>query len=176
MSATPPPSFVQKLFKYPSHLSNAFHTLLILIYVSWVSWLLFFLTIPWVIFQFGKQILSIIKDNPPEACPKVVLITGASAGIGQALAIKYIQEGAHTVYITGRSTKGLEETISKCNSQLAKTTKTVSNYKVIPLQLDVTDENTMRTKLQEINTATPIDLVIANAGISPEQQQNKSQE
>jgi FlaA1/EpsC-like NDP-sugar epimerase len=44
------------------------------------------------------------------ASDKVVFITGASQGIGQATAVAFAQAGAKAIYITARSEKGLRET------------------------------------------------------------------
>jgi NAD(P)-dependent dehydrogenase (short-subunit alcohol dehydrogenase family) len=48
-----------------------------------------------------------LKDS---AQGKVVFITGASRGIGQATAVAFAQAGAQAVYLTARSEKALEET------------------------------------------------------------------
>ena len=50
---------------------------------------------------------TILKGS---ASGKIVFITGASQGIGQATAIAFAQAGAKAVYITARSEKALEET------------------------------------------------------------------
>jgi NAD(P)-dependent dehydrogenase (short-subunit alcohol dehydrogenase family) len=47
------------------------------------------------------------------AAGKVIFLTGASQGIGQATAVAFAQAGAKAIYITARSEKGLEKTISK---------------------------------------------------------------
>lgn len=92
------------------------------------------------------------------------MITGGSAGIGQSLAVEYAKQGAKVIYITGRNKAGLEATIAKCNKERLRT-----DLRVIALELDVTKEDEMRQTLQKVNSETPIDVVIANAGISPEQ-------
>lgn len=48
-----------------------------------------------------------LKDS---ASGKVVFISGASRGIGQATAVAFAQAGAKAVYLTARSTSALEET------------------------------------------------------------------
>ncbi len=45
-----------------------------------------------------------MQDKP------VVLVTGASRGIGRAIAVKFAKEG-HAVALTGRSEEGLQETV-----------------------------------------------------------------
>ncbi len=44
------------------------------------------------------------------ASGKVVFVTGASRGIGQATAVAFAEAGARAVYLTARSRSGLEET------------------------------------------------------------------
>jgi NADPH:quinone reductase-like Zn-dependent oxidoreductase len=48
-----------------------------------------------------------LKDS---ASGKVVFVTGASQGIGQATAVAFARAGAAAVYITARSAQSLEKT------------------------------------------------------------------
>ena len=50
---------------------------------------------------------STLKDS---ATDKVIFITGASRGIGQATAIAFAEAGAKAIYLTARSEKALEKT------------------------------------------------------------------
>lgn len=86
---------------------------------------------------------------------KVVIITGASSGIGKALAEKYLKEG-WSVVIAARRTE-LLESISK----------QYQNNKVYPVQTDVSNEADCK-KLIEKSVAKfgRIDALINNAGIS----------
>jgi NAD(P)-dependent dehydrogenase (short-subunit alcohol dehydrogenase family) len=45
------------------------------------------------------------------ATDKVIFISGASRGIGQATAVAFAQAGAKAVYLTARTVEGLEETL-----------------------------------------------------------------
>ncbi len=86
----------------------------------------------------------------------VIVITGASGGLGRALALEYARPGA-VLGLTGRDAARLGETEAACRAKGAHTHATV---------LDVTDEAGMAQWLDGLDDAHPIDLVIANAGIS----------
>lgn len=88
--------------------------------------------------------------------PRHVLITGASSGIGAALAQEYAQSGRHLT-LAGRNADRLRETAASCRMKGAKVTEIV---------LDVTDRQAAATHLCAVDDAEPIDLIIANAGIS----------
>lgn len=88
--------------------------------------------------------------------PKTIIITGASSGLGAALARHYAASGI-TLHLQGRSAQRLEEVAQACR-KLGATAHT---------QLaDVTDESAMKNWLERADATSPIDLVIANAGIS----------
>lgn len=81
------------------------------------------------------------------------LITGASSGLGRALALALAAPGRHLL-LGGRDEPRLAETASLCRARGA-TTATAA--------IDVTDEPAMQGW---IAGAGPLDLVLANAGIS----------
>lgn len=88
--------------------------------------------------------------------PSTILITGASSGIGEALALAYAKAGV-TLILTGRNIDRLETVADQCRTLGAR---------VDTLCLDVTDRAGMEKHLDQIFEATPLDLVIANAGIA----------
>lgn len=92
------------------------------------------------------------------ASGKVIFITGASQGIGQATAVAFAQAGAKAVYITARSEKALEETkarVSHANPE------TLCTYRTC----DVTDEEQVKTSIQDcVARFGGIDVVDSNAG------------
>ena len=45
---------------------------------------------------------------------KVVIITGASSGIGQDTAVKFVEKGITKLCLNGRNTDGLEKTKQDC--------------------------------------------------------------
>jgi short-subunit dehydrogenase len=82
-----------------------------------------------------------------------IAITGASSGLGRALAIAYAHPGA-TLHLTGRDAARLAEVAATCRNLGAVVHETLA---------DVTDSAAMENW---IAGASPLDLVIANAGIS----------
>lgn len=87
---------------------------------------------------------------------KVILITGASSGIGRALAESYALPGV-TLLLTGRNKDRLAEAEAACVKRGA-TVKTTT--------ICVTDRLALEKQLLAWDDETPIGLVIANAGIS----------
>lgn len=88
--------------------------------------------------------------------PHSILITGASSGIGKALAHEYAAPGMHLV-LTGRNHARLEE-VKQCCIKLGASV----NAHVI----DVTDQAAMADLINQSDKDQPLDLIIANAGIS----------
>lgn len=90
---------------------------------------------------------------------KVVWITGASSGIGEALAIEFAEAGAKLI-LSARRKDALNAVKDKCNA--------AANSDVcLVLPLDVTDEASLPDKVQAAhNWGGQIDMLINNAGIS----------
>jgi len=88
---------------------------------------------------------------------KIALITGASEGIGLAIAQRFIIEGAEHVFITGRRQEMLDEAV-----------KTIGSENVTAVQGDVSnmaDLDNLYNVIQK--NKTRLDIIVANAGISP---------
>ncbi|NQV44182.1 MAG: SDR family NAD(P)-dependent oxidoreductase [Rhodospirillales bacterium] len=96
-----------------------------------------------------------MKGSHPHT-PTGILITGASSGIGAALAEAYAQAGT-VLFLSGRDLDRLERVAKKCRDRGAIVHTTV---------LDVTNAAAMRQWVQASDDDHPLDLVIANAGIS----------
>jgi len=87
---------------------------------------------------------------------KVVWITGASSGIGEALAYLYNEINCKII-ISARNVEALEKVKSNC--------KTPENCAIIPLDISKFNELTKKT-MEAIKMFGSIDILINNAGIS----------
>jgi len=88
--------------------------------------------------------------------PRHILITGASSGIGRALAESYASPDA-LLALCGRNDVRLKEVGAICRNLGAK---------VVTKAIDVLDRDALAEWITECDRNTPLDLVIANAGIS----------
>jgi len=87
--------------------------------------------------------------------PSHVLITGASSGIGAALARNYATRGIR-LSLGGRDLQRLQGVAAECRARGATVTTAA---------LDVTDRAGMRAWVHAEDDAAPLDLVIANGGM-----------
>ena len=94
--------------------------------------------------------------NQAREQPQHVLITGASSGIGAALAIEYAGPGVRLA-LFGRDEGRVREVAEACRAKGAL---------VAAILVDVTDAEAMTTAVILVDDAHPLDLVIANAGVS----------
>ncbi|WII70996.1 SDR family oxidoreductase [Bdellovibrio sp. 22V] len=85
---------------------------------------------------------------------KAALITGASSGIGAAIAIEYSKNG-YFVYLMGRDKERLQEVALKCRSGATL------------LSCDMTDEAALNKRLDEVLSMKVhrVEVVVNNAGI-----------
>jgi short-subunit dehydrogenase len=90
------------------------------------------------------------------ASPQRILITGASSGIGAALAVRYAEAGVDLLLV-GRDGARLRSVALQCSARGASV-----NY----VCADVRDADLLHQWILEQDRKKPIDLVIANAGIS----------
>jgi short-subunit dehydrogenase len=88
--------------------------------------------------------------------PKIICITGASSGLGAALALAYANNNA-ILYLTGRNTARLQAVATECINKGAT---------VHTATIDVTKRGIMKEWVDNIIKAHTPDLIIANAGIS----------
>ncbi|MGZ9108901.1 MAG: SDR family NAD(P)-dependent oxidoreductase [Micavibrio sp.] len=88
--------------------------------------------------------------------PRNILITGASSGIGEALAVHYAAPGIFLA-LSGRDADRLQTVVELCRQRGAAVEGKV---------LCVTDRDAMRAWVLNMDRVHPLDLVIANAGIS----------
>ena len=88
--------------------------------------------------------------------PRSILITGASNGIGAALATGYAAPGVFLA-LAGRNADRLEAVARQCRQRGAD---------VAVKTIEVVDRAAMAAWIEGVDDAHPLDLVIANAGIS----------
>ncbi len=86
---------------------------------------------------------------------RTILITGASSGIGRALALRYAQGGT-TLGLLGRSTDRLLAVAEDCRKR-GSTVRTGV--------IDVRDRTEMAKWIGAFDRDSPVDLVFANAGV-----------
>ena len=82
-------------------------------------------------------------DNNP-----VAVVTGATSGIGKAIAIELINQGYNTVAI-GRSHRVLEDM--------------QASFGVVPMAMDITDREALSAALEQLR----VDVFVNNAGVIP---------
>ena len=85
-----------------------------------------------------------------------IVLTGASSGIGEALALDYAAPGV-ALALTGRDPERLGTVAAACRAKGAI---------VAAETIDVTDRELFQPWLASFDQTHPVDLVIANAGIS----------
>lgn len=88
--------------------------------------------------------------------PNTILITGASSGIGRALALEYAAPGTR-LFLCARRRDALEETAEACRTFQAD---------VDCQAVDVEDKDAISRFVLGADRLSPLDLVIANAGVS----------
>jgi glucose 1-dehydrogenase len=92
---------------------------------------------------------------------KNVLITGASSGIGQAIAIRFAREGANVAINYRSGAEQAEET--RC---MARKARTNGGGKEMVVQADVSDEAQVKTMVAKvIEEFGSLDVLVNNAGI-----------
>ena len=92
---------------------------------------------------------------------KNVLITGASSGIGQAIAVRFAREGAN-VAINYRS--GAEQ--AHATEEMARSARTNGHGKQVIVQADVSQEDQVKAMFAKVLDAFgSLDVLVNNAGI-----------
>ena len=108
------------------------------------------------------------KDNPflnpsnpaLSAAGKTVLITGATGGIGRAIAEAWVIAGAKAIVITGRNEKKLREVVEKLDA-IGQDETIIRSFG----PLDITKEDDVATLWKRAGEAVGrIDVLVNNAG------------
>lgn len=86
-----------------------------------------------------------------------ILITGASSGIGEALALYYASEGVKFLSLCGRNEERLNVVADMCRKLGAEVETKI---------LDVADKDAVWMWVNECNEKEPLNLVFANAGVA----------
>ncbi|KAF7406506.1 hypothetical protein HZH68_005875 [Vespula germanica] len=131
-------------------------------YIIW--WLFkligFPITIPWLLYH----LFDIMQQRKQKAIlnNKVVMITGASSGLGEALAHVFYSCGCRLILIARRGAE-----LERVKNTLLEKHCTVQTHPPIILPLDLTDINSLQSKVSKVLTIHgKIDILINNAGIS----------
>ena len=88
--------------------------------------------------------------------PHHILITGASSGIGEALALYYAQKNV-TLFLCGQNINRLGDVAQRCREKRAE---------VFAEKIDVSDAAAMENWINRCDKIAELDLVVANAGVS----------
>lgn len=127
----------------------------------WVCSTIFLpLTLPYLLLQ----VIGIIKERKYREClpGKVVLITGASSGLGEALAHTFFLAGCKVVLAARR-----KDELEQVRKDLLELHTTVVTHSPVVISIDLSDINSLSAKVQEIlEIHGQIDIIINNAGIS----------
>lgn len=115
-----------------------------------------------------SHLLSILRRKPDVGKyyrNKLVWITGASSGIGEAIAKRLAENGAHLI-LSGRNMDNLEATAASC-----RTISQDSKVLVFPLDMEKFDTfpdvlDKLNPLLQSAGMSTTINVLVNNAGIS----------
>ena len=87
--------------------------------------------------------------------PQRIIITGASSGIGMALAQRYAREGA-SLGLLGRHKERLESVAKECRAL---------GGEVATAAIDIRHRVELMQWIKDFDRVVPVDLVIANAGV-----------
>ena len=88
---------------------------------------------------------------------KIALVTGASRGLGRAIALELAKEGAHAALV-GRDAEMLQETARRISEAGGLAT---------PFTADVSDEDSVRELERAVHAALgPLSILVNNAGIN----------
>ncbi|CAG8707966.1 6567_t:CDS:2, partial [Funneliformis mosseae] len=112
-----------------------------------------FIVIPITFVLFIRDMGSIFS-NKERVDPKIILITGASSGIGESLAKEYAKPG-NILGLLARNEEKLNKVARVCEEKGAKCEI---------LKIDISNIEALTNALENFDDKYPIDLLFANAG------------
>jgi len=118
------------------------------------------IAIPWILFNF----IHVISNKKKRAAlnGKVVLITGASSGLGEALAHVFYSCGCKLILVARR-----KQELQRVKDTLLSTHHTVPTNVPVILPLDLTEIHSLSAEVSKVlKIHGRIDILINNAGIS----------
>ncbi|GLV38785.1 uncharacterized protein CBL_05783 [Carabus blaptoides fortunei] len=117
-------------------------------------------TIPWLCFKFIKAFNY--KRKFASLSGKVVLITGASSGLGEALAHAFYSQGCKVVLAARR-----KDELERVKNDLMQMHATVPTYPPVVVPVDLSELNSLPGQVSSVLAIFGhIDILINNGGIS----------
>ncbi len=92
-----------------------------------------------------------------------ILITGASSGLGEALAYHYAKDPNNALFICGRNPVRLNNVAQKCKKLGAFVEEEI---------IDVTNQNSVKKWIEKCQNKFVLNLIIANAGVSTDEEES----
>ncbi|XP_012273181.1 dehydrogenase/reductase SDR family protein 7-like [Orussus abietinus] len=118
------------------------------------------ITLPWLIYHIYMILMK--KHRRGLLNGKVVLITGASSGLGESLAHVFYNCGCRLILVSRR-----KEQLERVKQELISTHYTVPTHPPVIMPLDLTDINALPSEIAKVTMIHGhIDILINNAGIS----------
>lgn len=115
---------------------------------------------PWLLYHLFN--IMMLKRRKSLLSGKVVLITGASSGLGEALAHVYYCCGCRLILISRR-----KDELQRVKDTLMNVHYTVPTHPPVILPLDLTQINSVNSEVAKVLTIHGrVDILINNAGIS----------
>lgn len=128
---------------------------------SFLLWLLKIIWIPslplFILYKYLKY-----KKGRARLIGKVVLITGASSGLGEALAHKFFMCGCRLILASRR-----RDELERVKNDLMKRLSGIPTYAPVVLELDLSDLANMEQRMESaLSMFSRIDILVNNGGIS----------
>ncbi|CAH0558224.1 unnamed protein product [Brassicogethes aeneus] len=117
-------------------------------------------TLPWIVFKVFRAIY--LQRSHNSLIGKIVVITGASSGLGEALAHAFYKRGCQVVLCARR-----RQELDRVRTELLQTHCTVQTFPPIIIPLDLSEYNNLSQHVTKILSITGhIDILINNGGVS----------